>query len=332
MAGGFESPALSNLRNFVFGAGLSRKEATPMKQKRLRILLAEGEPGEAATALQELFPGEQNGLELTLVSGVSTLLASLELVNPEVILLELSLAHPDPLEAVRLVHRAAPAVPLIVLAGESEKSLAERSLRRGALDYLLKGHMDTHALDRVVRVALERNTLAGLADLLRDRLTGLYTRDGFLTLGEPAMDTAGQKNSTLILLCMRIENLSAIRAEFGSSAAESSLREIGALLAGSFRRTDIVARLGESQFAALAIDAVEPSGAVLCQRLERRIAVLNRDIGPWGPLELRMNVGFWRAKETSTFPEFLDMVEAGLRAGFPRAEPASPVGETVSER
>jgi diguanylate cyclase (GGDEF)-like protein len=302
-----------------------------MKQKSFRVLLAEGESGEAAAALQGLFPGEQNGLELTLVSRVSTLIASLELVNPEVILLELSLAHPDPLEAVRLVHRAAPAVPLIVLAEESEKSLAERTLRRGALDYLLKGHIDANALDRVVRVALERNTLGGLADLLRDPLTDLYTRDGFLTLAEHAMDTAGQKNSTLILLCMRIENLSAVRSEFGSSAAESSLREIGALLAGSFRRTDIVARLGESQFAALAIDAVEPSGAVLCQRLERRIAVLNRDIGPWGPLELRMNVGFWRATDTRTFPELLDTVEAGLRARFTRAEPASPVRETVSE-
>jgi diguanylate cyclase (GGDEF)-like protein len=302
-----------------------------MKQKSFRILLAEGESGEAAAALRQLFPGEQNGLALTLVSGVSTLLASLDLVNPEVILLELSLAHPDPLEAVRLVHRAAPAVPLIVLAGDSEKSLAVRSLRRGALNYLLKGHIDANALDRVVRVALERNTLEGLADLLRDPLTGLHTRDGFLTLGEHAMDTAGLKNSTLILLCMRIENLSAIRAKFSSSAAESSLREIGALLAGSFRRTDIVARLGESQFAALAIDAVEPSGAVLCQRLERRIAALNRNIGPWGPLELRMNVGFWNAKDTSTLPELLDTVEAGLRTGIPRGEPASPVGETVSE-
>ncbi len=302
-----------------------------MKQKSLRILLAEGESGETAAALRQLFPGEQNGLALTLVSGVSTLLASLDLVNPEVILLELSLAHPDPLEAVRLVHRAAPAVPLIVLAGDSEKSLAVRSLRRGALDYLLKGHIDANALDRVVRVALERNTLEGLADLLRDPLTGLYTRDGFLTLGEHAMDTAGLKKSTLILFCMRIENLSAIRAKFSSSAAESSLREIGALLAGSFRRTDIVARLGESQFAALAVDAVEPSGAVLCQRLERRIAALNRDIGPWGPLELRMNVSFWNAKDTSTLPELLDTVEAGLRAGIPRAEPASPVRETVSE-
>lgn len=295
-----------------------------MKQKKLRILLAEGDSSGTAAALRDLFPGEQSGLELTVVSGVSTLLASLELVNPEVILLELSVAYPDPLEAVRVVHRAAPAAPLIVIAGEAEKSLAEQSLRRGALDYLLKEHTDTHALEQALRVALERNTLEGLADLLRNPVTGLYSRDGFLTLGEHAMDAARQKNSTLVLLCLRIENLSSIRTEFGLPSAESSLREVGRLLAGSFRRTDIVAQLGESQFAALAIDAVEPSGPVLCQRLERRIAALNQGIGPWGPLEIRLTAGFWSPGQAISFGKLLDGVEAGLRAS--RGSPGRKAG------
>jgi PleD family two-component response regulator len=253
-----------------------------MNEKKLRVLLAEGEPGETAAALRTLYPEEQDGLELTNVSSVSTLVATLEIVNPEVIFLDLSLAHPDPLDAVRRVHRSAPAVPMIVLADGSNKNYATRSLSQGALDYLLKGFIDPRTLDRVLRAALERNTLDGLADLLRDPLTGLYTREGFLTLGERAMETAKSRESTLVLLCMRIENLAKLRAEYGASAVEVSLREVATLLAGSFRRTDIVARLGETQFAALAIDAAEPSAPVLCQRLEKRIAMLNRDIGPWG--------------------------------------------------
>ncbi len=48
---------------------------------------------------------------------------------------------------------------------------------------------------------------------------------------------------------------------------------------------------------------------------------LNREIGPRGPLELRMKAGFWQPKGTRTFPELLDTVEAGLRAGFLQAEP-----------
>jgi GGDEF domain-containing protein len=104
-----------------------------------------------------------------------------------------------------------------------------------------------------------------------------------------------------------------VRAAFGPNVEESSLREIASLLAGSFRKTDIVARLGESQFAALAVNAIEPRGPVLCQRVERRIALLNREMDSRGPLEVRMKAGFWSARDARTFAELLDAVESGLR-------------------
>lgn len=285
-----------------------------MNEKKLRVLLAEGDHGETATALHTLYPAGQDGLELTNVSSVSTLIATLEIVNPEVIFLDLSLGYPDPLEAARRVHRSAPAVPLIVLADRSDMDCAERSLKQGTQNYLLKGFIDPRTLERVLRAALEHNTLEGLADLLRDSLTGLYTRDGFLTLGERAMETARKRESTLVLLCLRIENLVAVRAGYGPSAVETSLREVAKVLAGTFRRTDILARIGESQFAALAVDAVEPSAQVLRQRLERRVVMLNRDMGPWGPLELRMHARFWSPREAMVFSKFLDSVEMQLRS------------------
>ncbi len=298
-----------------------------MNEKKLRVLLAEGNPGETASALRGLYPEGQDSLELTNVSSVSTLIATLEILNPEIIFLDLALAHPDPPDGVRRVHRSAPAVPLIVLADGSDKNYAAQCLSQGALDYLLKGFIDSRTLERVLRAALEHNTLEGLADLLRDSLTGLYIRDGFLTLGERAMETAKSRESTLVLLCVRLENLAELRAGYGPGAAESSLREVATLLAGSFRRTDIMARLGESQFAALAVDAAEPSAAVLRQRLEKRIAMLNRDVGPRGPLELRLSARFWSAKEAISFSEFLDSVEAELR--FP---PVPPAGETAPHK
>jgi PleD family two-component response regulator len=222
-----------------------------MSEKKLRILLTEGDSAETTAALRELYPESQGGLELTIVSTIPTLIAMLEIANPEVIFVDLALAHPDPLEAVRRVHRSAPEVPMIVLADGKDKNYAAQSLSHGALDYLLKGFIDTRTLERVLRAALEHKTLEGLADLLRDRLTGLYVRDGFHTLGKRAMETAKRRESTLVLLCMRIDNLVALRAGHGSVAVENSLREVAALLTSSFPMTDIVARLGESQFAAL---------------------------------------------------------------------------------
>jgi len=106
-----------------------------MNEKKLHVLLAEAYPDETASALRALYPEGRDGLELTNVSSVSTLIATFEIVNPEVIFLDLSLVQPDPLDGVRRVHRSA---PLIVLADSSDKNSAVRSLSQGALDYLLK--------------------------------------------------------------------------------------------------------------------------------------------------------------------------------------------------
>ena len=302
-----------------------------MREKNLRLLLGEGLSGEAAASLRVLFPEDQNRLELTIVSTISTLLPTIHVVNPEVILLDLALAHPEPLDVVRRIHRTAPDVPLIVFADAADKDHASESLKESALDYLLKGFMDPRTLDRVLRVALKHNTLGGLADLLRDPQTGLYIREGFLALGAHAMEAANRKRSTLILLCVRIENLELLRAKFGTSAAESSLRAVAQLLKSNFRRTDYVARLGESQFAALVVDAIEPSRPVLRQRLEKRIAALNDDMGAGGPLELRISMGFWSPNEANSFPEFLDAVEAGLRTA-PLPSEAAPAARNYAQR
>jgi two-component system cell cycle response regulator len=286
-------------------------------------LLAEGPSGEAAATLRELFPDNENRLDLTMVPTVSTLLPTIQVVNPEIILLDLALARPEPLEVVRRVHRSAPDVALIVLADAADKETAAQCLKEGALDYLVKGFMDPQIVDRALRMAFQQNTVAGLVDLLRDPQTGLHIREGLLTLGAHAIKAANRKHSTLVLLCIRIEDLERQRAQFGSHAAESRLRAVAGMLKSNFRRTDFIARIGESQFAALAADAVEPSGPALRKRLEKRIAALKGRVGPGGPLELRISMGFWSSSHTDGFSEFLDSVEAGLR-GAPELSGEKP--------
>lgn len=284
-----------------------------MTEKKFRVLLAERAPGEVAESLQALYPAGDNGLELSVVSTMPTLLATVELASPEAILFDLALGRPDPADAVRRVHRAAPGIPLIVFADPADKSYAARCLSEGAIDYLLKGFMNAETLERSLRLALERNTLEGLADLLRDKLTGLYNRDGFITLGTRAREQAERSDGTLVLLCARIENLSALREEFGAIASDQAVRDVAGLLRSCFRRSDFLARLGEGQFAALAIDAAEPSAPVLRQRVESRLAIHSLMGQPWSPLSLRISVGFWGASDTRSFAEFLDAVESELR-------------------
>ncbi len=284
-----------------------------MTGKKFRVLLAENSPGEAAESLRALYPGPESALALSMVSTLPTLIATIELAVPEAIFMDLSLCKPDPLEAVRRVHRAAPGIPLIVFADIADKSYATRSISEGAIDYLLKGFMDTKTIERVLRTALERNTLEGLADLLRDELTGMYNRDGFMTLGARASETAMRSGGTLVLLCALIENYSGLEEELGSTGGQEAVRETAELIAGCFRRNDCVGRLGGDRFAALAVDAAEPSAAVLRQRVESRLKIYNQSRQPRSPLVLRFNVGYWSANDARSFPEFLDAVESEPR-------------------
>jgi diguanylate cyclase (GGDEF)-like protein len=244
-------------------------------------------------------------------------------------LLDLELSMRDPLDAVHLVHRSAPGIPLIVLADPSQKQHAAQSLSEGAMDYVLKGFMDARTLGRVLRIALERNTFEGLADLLRDPMTGLYTREGLQTLGSRCMEEARRTGESMVLICALFENLQTLREGFGPGAADHALRDIATLLAGSCRRSDLVARLGPAQFAVLAVDATSPSAPVMRQRLEKHLAVHNETRSPWGPIDLRLAVGVWSARDARTFSEFVDEIESQLRHSAPDARRTHP-GDAAS--
>jgi diguanylate cyclase (GGDEF)-like protein len=290
-----------------------------MTPKKVRILLAAGDAAETVDTLGTLFPDSAGGLDLTVVSTMATLIPTLKMVDPELILLDLELSLGDPLDAVLLVHRSAPGIPLVVLADPAKKQYAAQSLSEGAMDYVLKGFMDARSLGRVLRAALERNTFEGLADLLRDPMTGLYTREGLLTLGARCQEDAQRTGGALVLICALFENLHTLREGFGPGAADQALRDLAQILVRSSRRSDILARLGQGQFAVLAVDAVGPSAPVMRQRLERHLAIHNQTRSPWGPIDLRTSVGTWSAKNGETFSDFADAVEADLRqVGIPK--------------
>ena len=63
------------------------------------------------------------------------------------------------LDAVRRAHAAAPRVPLVVLTGLDDDTLALSALKEGAEDYLVKGQIESRGLLRALRYAIERKIL-----------------------------------------------------------------------------------------------------------------------------------------------------------------------------
>ncbi|MEO8035061.1 MAG: response regulator [Acidobacteriota bacterium] len=77
----------------------------------------------------------------------------------DLILLDLGLPDAEGMEAVQRVHATAPHTALVVLTGLDDESQAVKALQEGAQDYLIKGQIDTRALPRVLRYAIERKLM-----------------------------------------------------------------------------------------------------------------------------------------------------------------------------
>jgi DNA-binding NtrC family response regulator len=81
----------------------------------------------------------------------------------DLVFLDLGLPESQGLATLVEVQRRHPEVPIVVVTGLADRELAAEAARRGAHDYLVKGHMTGELLVRVVRYALERHRL--LAEL-----------------------------------------------------------------------------------------------------------------------------------------------------------------------
>jgi two-component system cell cycle sensor histidine kinase/response regulator CckA len=124
----------------------------------MRILLIEDSPGDARLIREMVsdIGGETVELECeeTLASGLKHLGDE----QFEVLLLDLSLPDSRGLDTLEKVHPFEQKVPVIVLTGFDDDEMAQRSLRSGAQDYLVKGKITADSLGRSIRYALDRRS------------------------------------------------------------------------------------------------------------------------------------------------------------------------------
>ena len=128
------------------------------------ILLIEDNLGDARLLREMLGEQGSNNIELTHVQSMSEAEKYLSQRAVDMILLDLGLPDARDLGAIRRAHAAAPCVPLVVLTGLDDESLAKQALQEGAQDYLIKGQIEARGLLRALRYATERKRLERLKD------------------------------------------------------------------------------------------------------------------------------------------------------------------------
>jgi diguanylate cyclase (GGDEF)-like protein len=194
----------------------------------------------------------------------------------DVLLLDLGLRQQHCRTCVQAARSAAPDIPMVVLADYDDELLALEALQQGVQDFLSKERLDRPTLVKALRYSIERHRLQrNLHDLsLRDDLTGLYNRRGFMALAEQHLRML-QRRGPALLIYIDLDELKLINDVHGHLEGNRALIVTANVLRTCFRQSDILSRLGGDEFCVLMTDAGQDSADQVRKRLKSRIDFIN---------------------------------------------------------
>jgi two-component system, cell cycle response regulator len=249
--------------------------------ERTRVLLVEDNPGDARLVRESLNDGAPGQFMVQVVDSLKQAMESLGSTASEVdvVLLDLSLPDSHGLETYRAVHALAPTVPVLVLSGLNDESMALTAVNEGAQDFLRKARVDSELLPRAIRYATERHRLLQQVRQLaiQDELTGLVNRRGFMLMAEHLCSLADRKGTSISLVFIDVDRFKRVNDDFGHEEGDRALRELATLLLRTFRRSDVVARLGGDEFIVLLGDINSDGLRTVLERMRKNIAVFNQE-------------------------------------------------------
>jgi len=194
------------------------------------------------------------------------------------------------------------------LLREANRELATllRDVRDGSNAELLGG-AGSRAIRDLLRRALQCATkqymlqteLGNLA--LMDELTELYNRRGFLALAERQLKPARRAGRSVLLFFIDVDGMKEINDVFGHAEGDAALKCTAEALETTFRDSDVIARFGGDEFAALAIEASGQNEATIRDRLTEYLKSASRKdsscefsvslgtarFDPWNPTSIR---------------------------------------------
>jgi len=123
-----------------------------------RILLIQDDAPSAEAVAEALSNSGDVSFQVEWVRNCSDGLA--RLAGAAAILLDLFLPDSRGIETFEQVFRAAPYIPILILIEPKDEETAKLAVQRGAQDYLLKGHLDSHPLPKALDSMIERASIS----------------------------------------------------------------------------------------------------------------------------------------------------------------------------
>ncbi len=231
----------------------------------------------------------------------------------------------DPIAAESAAHTelgvgAYAGVPLRTSTGETLGALCAISCRpwhwttaqMQTLEDLAAAAMSEIELRATARALLHSNQKL-TEQVVRDPVTGLLNRTGFLTRAKAAVEVAQHEQRAFIVCLLDLNHFKHINHTLGFDAADAALVETAALLEGAFRDADVIARIGSDEFVVLIDNANESDIPFVTARLAASFDVHNASRNREFILDASVGFAAWNPRAPVSVSTLLHRAEVAMR-------------------
>jgi len=241
----------------------------------IHILLVMDHEEEALLFTKMLEEGMRDAFHLQHVRQIGEALTILTKETFHAVLWDMPVSDGHGITILSELAQMQPQTALLILSHINDEALAVQAVQNGAQDVLIKGHMNSHALARAIRYAIERQRTQEQVTFQAnyDQLTGLANRAFFHERLQHTLARCHRNASALALLFLDVDHFKTINDAFGHDYGDRLLKTIAHRLKKCIRDVDIGVRLGGDEFAVL-LDEISSitDVAAIAQRILSLIA------------------------------------------------------------
>ena len=238
------------------------------------VLLIEDNPGDARLIREMIAEDAAAPFSIHVAERLASGLEHLSTGETALVILDLSLPDSFGLDTFAKVYAHSPAVPIIVLTGNDDDSLALSAVKAGAQDYLVKSRLDRELLVRSMQYSIERKRyqvqLEHQANY--DALTGLPNRN--LLHDRLRQSVYAQRNPrNIAVVFMDLDHFKFVNDSLGHSVGDKLLKGMAERLRTVLREGDTVGRVGGDEFVLILNDQTNEEAVFRAmQRIAAKVA------------------------------------------------------------
>jgi len=176
----------------------------------------------------------------------------------DIIVTDMNLPDSAGLETVSSLLELTNKVPLVVMSGNGDDTIALEAVHAGAQDFIPKQYIaDEGLINRTVRHAIERHQLKLGLDITRERehflanydqCTSLPNRALFIDRLQQEFKQATRDNNQFAVFFIDLDLFKHVNDSLGHAAGDEVLRCVGNRMKAVVRESDTVARFGGDEF------------------------------------------------------------------------------------